>query len=1417
MAKTDFTRKVLVFAFAMSFLLLSAQLFGQSASLSGTVMDVSQGVLPGASVMATNNGTGVKTTAVTNSAGIYNFPALPPGTYTVTVELTGFQTNTKTDVQLGSRAQIRMNFELAVAGVSTQIEISTSAQDLLLESSSSTGTVMTEKVAKELPLLGNDMLQLVNVMGGVVKQENTIFGNSNQTFAGVLGGDINITRDGISVNDARFSSGIVSPGRLNPEMVAEFRMVLTPVDAEMGRGAGQVQVLTRSGGNEFHGSGVWSILNTALDANEWNNNRTGQTQDWKNVNQYILSGGGPIIKNRTFFFASWDHTIVRERKVVIPKVLTPCARKGIYRWFPGWVNGNADATINRSLGAQTRPVVNSSGTPLTPADNRDGTAYTNLYTGDPTKAITPSGMAFASVLGQLTPQAISQISQDPDDCSAYDFSPANTGVISGTNWDPNRKAYDTSGYIDGFSSIMPMPNYYAVGDGLNVAALRWTRTTKGADTVFGTGQDSHRKAITLRIDHNINQAHRLSGTYSYEKALNDAGEALWPENSYGGFTERKPQTFTSSLTSTLKPTLLNEFRFGLAYNTSHNGAPFDNPTSGEKLKELLQTLLPTSDFPNWSGLPLLLAPGSGIARFQPEAANNGSHPIGGRNVVEATWGAEDYRWTFTDSVTWTRGSHSFKFGGDIRLTKANSDMNGWAQFGDISMNWNPAIYGGNTVNSQPQGLTAGAAFLPGLVGQDSGNGATGNYVQAYDLMNYMTGSIAAIRQFYFVNDPKSSSWSDPATAAGQSRKLKMNQREFSFFVKDDWKVTSDLTLNLGIRYEYYGVPWMLNGMTVGLEGGASSAFGGSEGGFSSWMSANPQFNSNKVTRQIFIGPGTTNPDQRLFNKDLNNFGPAVGFSWQLPWFGKGKTTLRGGYQVSYTQISRMDPNAGFMNVAGSQPGLLYPHTFTGDNINYPYLDISMLKDLVPTSQFHDANVQPLQFRPITDRTQSIAVYDPNIRSPYIQSLTMALTRQMGSNLTLDVRYIGTLSRKQVMAINLNAPNWINNGLRDALDLARAGGESALLNQMIPANALVNGVTSGAAQVRASGSTSRNLALGNYNPIATFLATTNGRIAAGPGVNGNLLRSSGFPENFIYTNPQFAAANMWGNHLHSNYHSLQGQVTLRPTHGLNFQATYTWSRNLGVFGAPTDPLDMAADYGILSNHRSHMLQTYGAYNLPLGPSGYLFRNATGFIKKAAEGWQLSWVGSVTSGLPASVTTVESMYARGMPDLVRPDLWDPKAGDFTFDPANRGRFFGSKYVRVNDPQCAGVAASLQATCNANLGALALAADPTAIIFKHPKPGVRGNYLPNQITGPGRWSLDMAMSKNFEFLDGRSINFRADVTNIFNHPTPSGGLPATYNARDYELSNPNFNLNSLDPFGYIGYKGGHRVFSAKVRVTF
>jgi Ca-activated chloride channel family protein len=120
--------------------------------------------------------------------------------------------------------------------VEDAVVVSAAVPTQLTESSSSVGAVLPQEKPKEQPLVGKDAMQQVNVMGGVVKPENTIFGNPSQTFAGVEADNINTTRDGISANDARYSSGIASTARLNPEAVGEFKMVLAPVDAEMARG-----------------------------------------------------------------------------------------------------------------------------------------------------------------------------------------------------------------------------------------------------------------------------------------------------------------------------------------------------------------------------------------------------------------------------------------------------------------------------------------------------------------------------------------------------------------------------------------------------------------------------------------------------------------------------------------------------------------------------------------------------------------------------------------------------------------------------------------------------------------------------------------------------------------------------------------------------------------------------------------------------------------------------------------------------------------------------------------------------------------------------------------------------------------------------------------------------------------------------
>ena len=125
------------------------------------------------------------------------------------------------------------------------------------------------------------------------------------------------------------------------------------------------------------------------------------------------------------------------------------------------------------------------------------------------------------------------------------------------------------------------------------------------------------------------------------------------------------------------------------------------------------------------------------------------------------------------------------------------------------------------------------------------------------------------------------------------------------------------------------------------------------------------------------------------------------------------------------------------------------------------------------------------------------------------------------------------------------------------------------------------------------------ATGDYNAVASVLVTSNTGYVVGSGVRARLSGIAALAQTSFVPIRQFSSANWTTNRNHTNYHSMQAQVTLRPTHGLSFTTTYTWSRDLGIKGDGTDPLDYAADYGVLDGNRTHALTSYGTYNLPLG--------------------------------------------------------------------------------------------------------------------------------------------------------------------------------------------------------------------------
>src|SRR5262249_51142716 len=200
---------------------------------------------------------------------------------------------------------------------------------------------------------------------------------------------------------------------------------------------------------------------------------------------------------------------------------------------------------------------------------------------------------------------------------------------------------------------------------------------------------------------------------------------------------------------------------------------------------------------------------------------------------------------------------------------------------------------------------------------------------------------------------------------------------------------------------------------------------------------------NTITNIEFVGPKTPNPSKSVAPSDRNNFGPAVGFAWQVPWFGEGKTTVRGGYQVTYQGGDR---SFGYDLAIGYTPGQVATPTITPTGSTYVTLN-DLLKNFIPVPN----TLSPMQTVPNTYRTTvagwSAALYDPHYVAPYVQNFTLSLTRSVARNMTIDIRYIGTKGTKLFGSLPLNSRNFLTNGLKEAFDAARYGGESALLDKM----------------------------------------------------------------------------------------------------------------------------------------------------------------------------------------------------------------------------------------------------------------------------------------------------------------------------------------------------------------------------------
>ena len=726
--------------------------------------------IPGVTVTATNTATGVAVTAITNESGAYNIPSLLPGPYKLTAELPGFRTQAFNAVQLGANIAARYNFVLQVGAADQTVEVTAESTALIAESSPTIGQVLTENKVRELPLVSNNVLDLMKTMPGV---QGGIY-SANTTFAGISASAVNTTRDGLSVQEGRYAYGVGSTTLINPDMVGEFRVILAPVDAETGRGNGQVQITTRSGTNQLRGSAVWNVRNSALDSNTWANNKTivrgvwtPAAANWQNEHEYSVSLSGPIKKNKTFFFFLWDQQFERDRTQMRPVVLTDCARNGIFRYWQGYQNGNLN-TLPSGQGTANPviPAVDSFGNPLQPATNPDGTPYSGQ-------------LRYFSVFGPLanTPSK--------PDCS-------DAVVQQGTPWDVNRPGMDPVGSSQKYLSFMPHANVFDGGDGLNTAIYQWQFAGHGTgdlNTAYGTSFVADHHQENLKIDHVINSRHKIAVNGSYQTINNDyipvSGPLVqWP----GGFlskTLRKPKVLTANLTSTLTSSLLNEARFGYRANWHYVWAPWEVPDVSARQVPLSLMLN------GQGGIPIVQS----AATIASNVTNGGT--LTTVSLTCSTGCAQQGNYTplfeYADTMSWTKGKHTFKGGADIRFSFSRGYETPTAPI--------PKAFGG--AGNNPNLRFQNNAAMPGLVAN--------NQTVANSLLYFLSGSLDHAQMYYHIYSSANPQWN---TFMDHARKLTWaHQNDWSAFVKDDWKVRPSFTLNLGVRYEFYGVPYEQRGLT----------------------------------------------------------------------------------------------------------------------------------------------------------------------------------------------------------------------------------------------------------------------------------------------------------------------------------------------------------------------------------------------------------------------------------------------------------------------------------------------------------------------------------------------------------------------------------------------------------------------------
>lgn len=295
--------------------MVSAQT-ADTGAISGTIIDSAGASIPGAEIKVTSIGTGETRTVTSGQNGSYSVPLLPPGTYRVDVSKTGFKTLNFASVSVIVTETAPLNARLEVGQVSERVTVEAEAEQLQT-ASSALGRVTNQDMVENLPLVTRNYTQIIGLNAGVAADVTNATqlgrgegGERSFSSAGATQSSNNYQMDGVAIDDLQnsgdFSGGVAIP---NPDTIQEFKVQTSQYDATYGRNSGaNVNVITKGGTNAFHGSLFEFLRNEDLNANDFFFNRAGQPRGLLRQNQFGGTIGGPIIKDKLFFFGSYQGT-----------------------------------------------------------------------------------------------------------------------------------------------------------------------------------------------------------------------------------------------------------------------------------------------------------------------------------------------------------------------------------------------------------------------------------------------------------------------------------------------------------------------------------------------------------------------------------------------------------------------------------------------------------------------------------------------------------------------------------------------------------------------------------------------------------------------------------------------------------------------------------------------------------------------------------------------------------------------------------------------------------------------------------------------------------------------------------------------------------------------------------------------------